>query len=82
MRFEPFLLDQWIEGKFDSRCSIEFDLTSSAGRSRTWAQLTSMERGEAHTRLKDLELLLSAVLCIRWLQGLRRGCFTRLSLKL
>jgi aspartate/methionine/tyrosine aminotransferase len=70
MRFEPFLLDQWIERKFDSRWSSEFDLTSSAGPSWTLGQVLSMESGETQARLKDLEHVLNTDLVYSMAPGM------------
>jgi aspartate/methionine/tyrosine aminotransferase len=70
MRFEPFLLDQWIERKFDPRWSIECDLTSSAGPSWTLGQLMSMEGREDHAGLKNLQELLDTALVYSMAPGM------------
>jgi aspartate/methionine/tyrosine aminotransferase len=54
MRFEPFLLDQWIERKFSGEWKINHDFTASSGPSWKLRELLELDGGEATNRLLDV----------------------------
>src|SRR5438093_12751160 len=47
MRFEPFLLDQWIERKFSTDWRIVHDFTASSGPGWTLGELLDLAGEEA-----------------------------------
>ena len=51
MRFEPFLLDQWIERKFSPEWKIEHDFSASSGPSWTLGELLALGGEESIEQL-------------------------------
>ena len=56
MRFEPFLLDQWIERKFSTHWNIVDDFTASSGPSWTVDELLRLAGGQANEDLRKIPL--------------------------
>ena len=54
MRFEPFLLDQWIERKFSGEWRISHDFTASSGPPWKLRELLELDGGDATKRFLDV----------------------------
>jgi aspartate/methionine/tyrosine aminotransferase len=54
MRFEPFLLDEWIERKFSEDWRISHDFTASSGPAWKLRELLDLDDGDATKRLLDV----------------------------
>jgi aspartate/methionine/tyrosine aminotransferase len=65
MRFERFLLDEWIERKFSAGWQITHDLSSSAGPSWTVGELLELAGGHAIEELARIPVIYpSAAGCV------------------
>jgi aspartate/methionine/tyrosine aminotransferase len=56
MRFEPFLLDQWIERKFSTDWRIVHDFTASSGPAWTLRELLDVAGEQAPERFLDIKM--------------------------